>query len=343
MELLQIFHIIWYLVIGVSVVLYTVLDGFDLGVGCLHLFARDDVERRVMLNAIGPVWDGNEVWLIIIFGGLFVGFPSIYATICSAFYNLIMILIMGLMIRAVAIEFRSKQESKRWRHVWDVLFSISSYMIAFCIGVMMGNLITGIPLDSGGNFVGTFTGFFNAYTVLVGLLGIAVFSMHGSIYMLMKTEGSLHDHIRKWVNPSIIVFVVFYIATTFVTLLYLPHMTHMMRNVPWLFLIALLTMFSIANVPFCVNKGYDGWAFISSSLTIALLFVLVGVGTYPNMVRSSMDPAQFSLDLFSAAASMATMKVVLTVAVIGVPLVLAYGWWVYHIFRGKVSIDDMSY
>ncbi|MGE0197798.1 MAG: cytochrome d ubiquinol oxidase subunit II [Simkaniaceae bacterium] len=343
MDQLQVFHIIWYLVIGASVIFYTVLDGFDLGVGCLHLFTRKDTERRVMLNAIGPVWDGNEVWLIIIFGGLFVGFPSIYATICSAFYTLIMILIAGLMIRAVAIEFRSKQESPHWRRLWDCLFSVSSYIIAFSIGVIMGNLITGIPLNAEGNFVGTFWDFFTPYTFLVGVMGVAVFTMHGAIYMLMKTEGELHERIRRWVNPSIMVFIILYLLTTFATLLYMPHMTGAMRNVPWLFLVALVSMLMIANVPFCVNRGYDGWAFISSSLSIALLFVLFGIGTYPNMVRSSLDPINCSLDLFSAAASLPTMKVILIVALIGVPLVLAYGWWIYHIFRGKVSIDDMSY
>ncbi|NGX51362.1 MAG: Cytochrome bd-I ubiquinol oxidase subunit 2 [Chlamydiae bacterium] len=343
MELLEIFHVIWYLVIGVSFVFYTVLDGFDLGVGCLHLFTRSDRERRVMLNAIGPVWDGNEVWLVIIFGGLFVGFANIYATICSAFYTLIMILLSGLMIRAVAIEFRSKQESLRWRRFWDGLFSGASYIIAFSLGLILGNLIVGIPLDQNGDFQGTFLGFFTPYTILVGLTGVAVFTMHGAIYMLMKTEGALHERIRRWVNPSIVIFVILYILTTFATLLFMPHMTGLMRDMPWLFLIALLTMFSIAGVPFLVNRKCDGWAFISSSFTIMLLFALFGVGTYPNMVRSSIDPAHYSLDLFNSGASMPTMKVVLLIAVIGVPLVLAYGWWVYHIFRGKVSIDDMSY
>ena len=166
--LLETFQVIWYAVIGISVIMYTVLDGFDLGVGCLHLFTRSDQERRLMLNAIGPVWDGNEVWLIIVFGAMFVGFPPVYATICSAFYFIIMILLMGLMIRAVAIEFRSKQESKGWRRFWDCMFSIGSYVIAFIIGVLMGNIIVGVPIDQNEVFQGSFAGFFTPYTIRWG-------------------------------------------------------------------------------------------------------------------------------------------------------------------------------
>ena len=335
-------QIIWYLIIGVSVVMYTVLDGFDLGVGCLHLFTKTDNERRLMLNAIGPVWDGNEVWLIIVFGAMFVGFPPVYATICSSFYFLIMILITGLMMRAVAIEFRSKQESPRWRKIWDVLFSTGSFVIAFTIGVLMGNIITGIPIDQNEIFRGSFAGFFTPYTVLVGVLGVTVFMMHGAIYMLMKTEGEMHERVRRWVTPTIIAFVASYIATTVTTIVYKPQMINLMKETPYLFIVAVLAMLVIICVPFFAVRGKDGTAFIFSSLTITLLFVLFGLGTYPDMVRSSLDPS-YSLTLYNSSATMATFKVVLIVAGIGVPLVLAYGYWIYRIFRGKVSLDEASY
>ncbi len=322
--------------------MYTVLDGFDLGVGCLHLFTRDDQERRLMLNAIGPVWDGNEVWLIIVFGAMFVGFPPVYATICSSFYFIIMILLMGLMIRAVAIEFRSKQESKGWRHLWDCMFSIGSYVIAFTISVLMGNIIIGIPIDQNEVFQGSFAGFFTPYTILVGILGVTIFMMHGAIYMLMKTEGTMHKRVRRWVNPTIIIFIVCYIATTIVTVIYKPHMIDIMRETPALFLVGVLALLAIACVPLFACRGKDGTAFIFSSISVALLFVLFGLGTYPNMVRSSLDPS-YSLTLFNSSATVATLKVVLIVAGIGVPMVLAYGYWIYRIFRGKVSIDETSY
>ncbi len=339
---LETFQIIWYFVIGISVIMYTVLDGFDLGVGCLHLFTRSDQERRLMLNAIGPVWDGNEVWLIIVFGAMFVGFPPVYATICSSFYLIIMILLMGLMIRAVAIEFRSKQESIGWRRLWDVMFSIGSYVIAFTLGVLMGNIIVGIPIDQDEIFQGSFAGFFTPYTILVGILGVTIFMMHGAIYMLMKTEGTMHKRVRRWVNPTIIIFIICYIATTIMTLIHKPHMIDIMRETPALFLVGILALLAIICVPLFACRGKDGTAFIFSSMSIALLFVLFGLGTYPNMVRSSLDPS-YSLTLFNSSATVATFKVVLIVAGIGVPMVLAYGYWIYRIFRGKVSIDETSY
>jgi len=339
---LEVFQIIWYCVIGISVIMYTVLDGFDLGVGCLHLFTRSDQERRLMLNAIGPVWDGNEVWLIIVFGAMFVGFPPVYATICSSFYFIIMILLMGLMIRAVAIEFRSKQESIAWRRLWDGMFSIGSYVIAFTLSVLMGNIIVGIPIDQDEIFQGSFAGFFTPYTVLVGILGVTIFMMHGAIYMLMKTEGTMHKRVRRWVNPTIIIFIICYIATTIMTLIYKPHMIDLMRETPALFLVGIFALIAIACVPLFASRGKDGTAFIFSSISIALLFILFGLGTYPIMVRSSLDPS-YSLTLFNSSATAATFKVVLIVAGIGVPMVLAYGYWIYRIFRGKVTIDETSY
>src|SRR3989338_5440991 len=147
---------LWYAVIGASLLFYTILDGFDLGVGALHLFARGDTQRRIFLNAIGPVWDGNEVWIVIVMGGMFAGFPNVYATIFSGFYTLLMFLIAGLMFRAVAIEFRSKRESPKWRSLWDVVFSFASILVAFVLGVLIGNMIRGIPLDAEQNYVGTF-------------------------------------------------------------------------------------------------------------------------------------------------------------------------------------------
>ena len=333
----------WYLIICISVVFYVILDGFDLGVGCLHLFVTDDRDRRIFLNAIGPVWDGNEVWIVIIFGGLLAGFPPVYATLCSSFYTLIMILIAGLMFRAASIEFRSKRPSRLWRRLWDTLFSLASYVIAFCISLMLGNLIEGIAIDQNGNFIGSFRDFFNPYTVLIGLTGIFLFMMHGTVYLLMKTEGNLRDRIRKWLLPTLIAFLICYIATTALTLLYRPHMISLMRNIPVLFSIGLLALISIINIPYWVYRRFDGFAFIASCVSIALLFALFGLGTFPYMIRSTVDPSRFSLTFFNASSSIATLKIVLFIAAIGVPLVIAYGFWIYRIFRGKVRLDETSY
>lgn len=340
---LYVLQIIWYLVVCVSVVFYVALDGFDLGVGCLHLFTKTDNERRILLNAIGPFWDGNEVWLIIVGGALFAGFPLVYSTIFSAFYTPSMILLAGIIFRAVAIEFRSRMESPRWRQCWDIFFSVSSYVIALCIGVILGNLVIGIPLDSDWNFIGTFWGFFTPYALLVGVTSISLTMMHGSIFLLMKTEGDLHDKIRGWVMKTIIFFIICYFFLTAATLIYQPHMYARMKASPEFFGIAILAMLAILNIPRMVKKGNDGWAFISSCCSILLLFSLFGIGLFPTLVRSSLHTEVLSLTAFNSSSALKTLQVIVTVAAIGVPLVLAYGFWIYRIFRGKVKLEHTSY
>lgn len=334
---------IWYGVVGLSVLMYAVLDGFDLGVGAWHLLARNDHQRRIFLNAIGPVWDGNEVWLVIIMGALFAGFPNVYATIFSGFYTLLMGLIMGLIFRAVAIEFRSKQESPVWRKTWDVVFSFSSILVSFILGLLIANMIRGIPLDAQQNYVGTFARFFHPYCILVGITTTALFAMHGATFLYMKTEGETHATLLKWINPSIIVFLFWYGITTFATIIYMPHMVEKVRANPYLFIFPLLSVLAIVNIPFQIKKKNDGWAFISSSLSIAFLLILYGLGTFPVLVPSTIDPDTNSLTIFNTASTQSTLKTLLTVVAIGVPLVLAYGFWVYHIFRGKVKLDKASY
>jgi len=337
------YDIFWFLIICAEVVFYVVLDGFDLGVGALHLTTKGDKERRILLNAIGPVWDGNEVWLVVIGGSLFAAFSPVYATLCSAFYTPLMIFLAVLIFRAVAIEFRSKIESDRWKAIWDTVFSISSILIVFLLGVVLGNLVSGIPIDKNGDFGGNFWTFITPYSVLTGLTALALCTMHGAIFLLMKTEGSLYKRIRKLVNPAIIVFVIFYLFLTFYTILYRPHMLHHLQNRPWLFIIAIIAVLAIANIPREINKGNNGLAFISSIVSIAALMGLFGIGMYPTMIRSSIDPANFSLTVANSIAYPETLKVITIVACIGIPLVIAYGWWVYRIFKGKVRLDESSY
>jgi cytochrome bd ubiquinol oxidase subunit II len=335
-------EILFYGVVAVSIILYCVLDGFDLGVGALHLFARNDLQRRMLLNSIGPVWDGNEVWIVVVMGGLFAGFPNAYAAVFSGFYNLFMILIAGLMFRPVAIEFRSKQESKRWRQAWDVVFSLSSLTVAFVMGVLMGNIIEGIPLDHEQNFVGTFSLFFRPYAILIGITAVALFTMHGAIYLLMKTEGETHDVVRHWINKTIVFFIICYFFTSLATPVYMPHMIEQFYEEPFFLLCPLTSLLAIANIPYQVRKGNDGWAFISSCIAIAFLLSLFGIGTYPTIVRSTVNP-DFNITIFNSASSEKTLGVLLTVVAIGIPLVFAYGFWVYHIFRGKVKLGKTSY
>lgn len=333
----------WFTIFVILLIGYAILDGFDLGVGMLHLFATKDEERRVMLNSIGPVWDGNEVWLVTAGGALFAGFPDIYATMLSAFYMPVMTLLFGLILRAVAIEFRSKQPMKWWRWTWDILFFIGSILIALMLGITIGNLIRGIPLNSGKEFIGTIDMIFNPYAFLVGLLTISLFAMHGCIYILMKTEGEFHDKMRERATPCIILFIIMYAVTTMATLIYMPHMIEAFHDRPIFFLIAIANILFVANIPREIYHGRDARAFISSCLNILCLLALYGIGTYPEVIRAINDPDNLSLTIYNSASSAKTLKILFVVAFIGMPLVIAYTTAVYYIFRGKVKMDSHSY
>jgi cytochrome bd ubiquinol oxidase subunit II len=333
---------VWFILIGVLFTGYAMLDGFDLGVGALHLFTRTDEERRTMLNAIGPVWDGNEVWLVTGGGALFAAFPNVYATVFSGFYLAFVLLLVALIFRAVAIEFRSKQPMRWWRQMWDIGFSAGSLLSSLLIGVAMGNIAWGIPLDERGEFAGTFWSLLGPYPLLMGITTVALFMMHGAIYALLKTDGPLHDKLRGWITHCIIFFIICYAVTTMVTLLYVPHMAARVRANPWLFSIVLFNMLAIANIPREIHRARDGRAFFSSCAAMLALMSLFGLEMYPNLVLSNPMPVN-SLTIHNAASSHQTLGIMLTIALIGVPLVLAYTTGIYWVFRGKVKLDKMSY
>ena len=335
-------HTIWFLLIGVLFTGYAMLDGFDLGVGALHLFTRDDTERRIMINAIGPVWDGNEVWLVTGGGALFAAFPNVYATVFSGFYLAFVLLLVSLIFRAVAIEFRSKQPMRWWRQMWDVGFSVGSIGSSLIIGVAMGNIAWGIPLDDRGEYLGKLFGLLRPYPLMLGVTTVAMFMMHGAIYALMKTEGSLHTKLRGWINNCIIFFIMCYAITTMATLLYVPHMAARVRANPWLFSIALVNMLAIANIPRSIHFGRDHRAFVSSCVAMIALMANFGLEMYPNLVLSNPNPEN-SLNIYNASSSDKTLGIMLNIAIIGIPVVLAYTVSIYWIFRGKVKLDRMSY
>jgi cytochrome d ubiquinol oxidase subunit II len=335
-------NVIWFGLVGVLLTGYAILDGFDLGVGALHLFARRDEHRRIFLNAIGPVWDGNEVWLVTGGGALFAAFPNVYATVFSGFYLAFMLLLMALIFRAVAIEFRSKQPMGWWRQLWDVSFFLGSVLASLLTGIALGNIARGVPIGADGEFAGTFLGLLNPYALLVGVTTLTLFAMHGAIYLLMKTERPLHDQIRTWVQPTMIAFIICYALTTMVTLVWLPHMAEPFTRHPALFLVPVLNMLAIANIPREIYRGRDWRAFLSSCAAIAALLVLFGIGMFPNLVRSWPSP-EHSLTVYNAASSQKTLGIMLVIALMGMPLVLGYTVCIYWIFRGKVKLDRMSY
>lgn len=226
--------------------------------------------------------------------------------------------------------------------MWDTAFSIASIFIAFLAGIAVGNLITGIPLNANKEFIGTFWGLINPYTVLVGVTTVALFMMHGAIYGVMKTENELHNKLRGWVNNTIIFFIICYITTTMSTLIYYPHMIQHFKEYPVLFVLALLNMLAIANIPREISKGKDFFAFLSSCASIAALLTLFAFGVFPNFVIASNNP-EFSLNIYNAASSHKTLNIMLIIALIGIPFVLAYTISIYWIFRGKVKLNNMSY
>jgi cytochrome d ubiquinol oxidase subunit II len=333
---------VWFILVGLLFAGYAMLDGFDLGIGALHLFTREDQERRVMINAIGPVWDGNEVWLVTGGGALFAAFPNVYATVFSGFYLALFLLLAALIFRAVAIEFRSKRPERWWRQTWDIGFAVGSIVSSLLIGVALGNIAWGIPIDEHGEFAGTFLGLLKPYPLLVGVTTVALFMMHGAIYGVMKTEGALHDKLRGWAMNSIIFFVICATMLTMATLLYVPHMAARVRENPWLFSVALANMLAIANIPREFHHGNDGKAFLSSCAAIITLMALFALNIFPNLVYSLPNPEN-SLNIHNAASSPTTLRIMLIIACIGLPVVLAYTVSIYWIFRGKVKLDRMSY
>ena len=333
---------IWFILIGILFAGYITLDGFDLGVGALYLFTKTDDERRLLINSIGPVWDGNEVWLVTGGGALFAAFPDVYATLASGFYLAVMLLLLSLIFRAIAIEFRSKQPQRWWRQTWDVSFSLSSIFTSLLLGVVVGNLVWGIPLGADKEFAGTLLNLLHPFTLLVGVTTVALFMMHGSIYLVLKTEGAMHDKARGWVNNCIIFFIVCYATMTMVTLVYIPDMAERIKHHPTLFIIPLLNMLAIANIPREIYLGRDFRAFLSSCAAMLAFMILLGLGIFPNLVLSNPNP-QYSLTIYNAASSTKTLSNMLTIALIGMPFVLSYTVSIYWIFRGKVRLNEMSY
>lgn len=333
---------IWFVLIGVLFTGYAMLDGFDLGVGALHLFTDTDEERRIMLNSIGPVWDGNEVWLVTGGGALFAAFPNVYATVFSGFYMAFVLLLVSLIFRAVAIEFRSKQPMRWWRRAWDIAFCVSSVFSSLLLGTAFGNIAFGVPLDERGEYAGTFWTLLRPYPLLLGVTSLSLFMMHGAIYALMKTEGALHDKLRSWIKNCMIFFIICYAVTTMATLIYVPHMAERVRANPWLFLVALVNMLAIANIPREIHLARDFRAFVSSCVAMIALMTLFALEIFPNLVLSNPVP-EHSLTIYNASSSQKTLGIMLTIAIIGVPVVLAYTASIYWIFRGKVKLDRASY
>jgi cytochrome d ubiquinol oxidase subunit II len=334
---------IWFVLLGILLAGYAVLDGFDLGVGILHPLARSDHERRVFINAIGPLWDGNEVWLVTFGGALFAAFPEAYATIFSGFYTAFMLLLFALIFRAASIEFRSKMDSPGWRRAWDLGFFGSSLLATVLFGVAVGNGMIGVPLNERGVFTGGFLDLIRPYPIMVGLLSVAMFAMHGALYLYLKVpRGELHARIGQWMWHTWGIFLVIYILTTMYTLVAVPRAVANFEHWPWAAAIVVVNVLAVAAIPRAVYADKPRQAFLASCVTILAMVMLFSMALWPNLVTARNNP-EFSLTVYRSASSQKTLWIMLIIALIGMPLVLTYTAIVYWVFRRRVEIGPTSY
>lgn len=333
----------WYVLYIAIISGYVILDGFDLGVGMLSPFiARNDHDRRILLNSIGPVWDGNEVWLVLGGGALFAAFPLVYASLFSGFYLAMMLVLLVLIMRTVAIEFRSKRPEAWWRSLWDWTFTISSFGITILLGVALGNVIRGVALDQQGNMNVNLLDLLNPYSIALGLTAVSMLCLHGAIFLTQKADGELLQKVTSLIPKLLIAFFVLMTALIGWTLLRDDQVTQNFKDRPWTVIFPVLAFLSIVTAWLFVRRGAYLSAFLASATMIALLLGAVACGMYPVMLRSTTDSA-FDLTVQNASSANETLTVMFVIALIGLPFVLLYTAGVYYFFRGKVVLDEESY
>jgi cytochrome d ubiquinol oxidase subunit II len=334
---------LWFALFILIVAGYLILDGFDMGVGILHLpLARTDRERRLMLNSIGPIWDGNEVWLVLAGGGLFACFPLVYASLFSGFYLAFMLVLVTLILRAVAIEFRSKEPGSRWRSGWDIAFAASSLGLAFLLGVAFGNIVRGVPIDAAGNISVGLIELLSPFALLVGATTVAMFALHGALYLRMKLQGELLARLDGWVPRLAIAFAVLNTLVVGALLVEGSPITERYTQDIWPLIFPAGALVALIVAWRLLRAGRDFEAFVASGAMIGLLLISAAIGMYPNLLISSTDTA-YNLTVSNAAAADYTLTVALVVAVIGMPFVLLYTAGVYYIFRGRTTVEPEGY
>ncbi len=339
----EVLCVIWFIILNVLLAGYAILDGFDLGVGILHPFvAKTDTERRLVMNSIGPLWDGNEVWLVTFGGALFAMFPNAYASIFSAFYLPFMLLLFALIFRAVSLEFRSKRQNPLWRSFWDSLFFFGSGLAALLFGVAVGAVMQGLELSELGDYQGTLLDMITPFGLLVGLYTLALLAMHGSIFLYLKTEGDLQERLYRWMKKTFFVFLAFFILVSAWATLGIPATVEHFKAYPILWVVPVLNVLAIANIPRAFHLQRPFYAFISSSCTIMAQVFLLSAALFPNLLPAANNPA-FDITIFNAASSPLTLKIGLVIVAIGMPLVLSYTGLIYWTFRGKVQLSENSY
>ena len=325
---------IWFALIAVLWTGYFVLEGFDFGVGILlPVIGRDERERRTILRTIGPVWDGNEVWVLVAGGATFAAFPEWYATLFSGFYLALFVILAGLIVRGVALEFRSKRDDPAWRRRWDALIVLGSFIPALLWGVAFGNIVAGVPIDADKEFTGTFFTLLNPFALLGGLTTLLLFITHGAIFLSLKTDGVLRERARRyaWVAgiPAAAVAVAFLAWAQAI------------RGDAVSAVLAVLAAVAFVGGLVAIRVRHEGWAFVGTAATIALAVASLFVALFPDVMPSSTDPA-FSLTTTNAASTDYTLAIMTAVAVVFTPIVLVYQGWTYWVFRKRVTLPPAA-
>lgn len=368
----EVLRLIWWLLLGILLVGFAVMDGFDLGTGMLLPFVgKTDLERRVVINAVGPVWEGNQVWLILGGGAIFAAWPQLYAVSFSGFYLAMFVILFALIIRPVAFKFRSKNESTRWRNTWDWLLFVGGFVPALICGVAMGNVLQGVPFklepDMQIHYTGSFFGLLNPFALVAGVLSVAMLAMHGASWLQLKTDGEVHERARRFGTIAALLTTVLFVVAG--ALLYkfvegyqitsavvtegpsnplLKEVAHQpgawFANYaahPWLYIVPLLGVAGalLAWLAMLARKALP--ALLASGLSIAGIVLSVGASMFPFILPSSVDP-RASLTVWDSSSSHLTLFIMLVCVIIFLPLILAYTSWVYSVLRGKVDADDIE-
>jgi cytochrome d ubiquinol oxidase subunit II len=327
---------LWFILISVLFIGFFFLEGFDFGVGMLLPFiAKTDQERRIMINTIGPFWDGNEVWFITAGGAIFAAFPHWYATLFSGFYMALFLMLVALIGRGVAFEFRSKIASAKWRKTWDWIIFFGSALPPLLWGVALANMMRGVKIDAHMNYVGSFWDLINIYSVFAGVSIVMMFLLHGAIFLSLKTDGVIKDRVKQFALKigAWTTFIMF----VFVILSY--YETNMFGDSVNPGMVPLLAGIALISVRFFLQHNRFGWAFIMTGLTIVLSTITVFMALFPNLMISSLNP-DWSLTIHNAASSHYTLKVMTIVALTMVPIVLGYTIWTYWVFRKRITADS---
>ena len=328
---------IWFILVTVLFTGFFVLEGFDFGVGILHPFmSSDDRERRAVINTIGPFWDGNDGWLITAAGAMFAAFPEWYATLFSGFYPALLLMLVALIMRGVAFEFRSKHDNPAWRSFWDWSIFAGSAIPALLWGVALANFIRGVPIDQSMNYAGGFFNLLNPYALVCGLASLCIFTLHGAVFLTLKTTGILRERAmnlaKKVWAPATLLSLAFTIYTFIETDLF-----RRLGLNPGI--IPVFSVLALLSVIVLLRRSASGWAFTMTAVAIAFSTVTIFMGLFPRVLVSSLNP-EWSLTIYNSSSSDYTLGIMTIVAAIFVPIVLVYQGWSYWVFRQRVTPDS---